>query len=153
MAEEAQQLLAAEEAVQELLTNLKVLKSEIDHYSEAKSSLADTRDAVVNLAAELSGLTGRAAGIIETIGEVGTPEILVRLESMRLSIETAGESIRSLEAGTETLRDSIVGILEHVTETSAVQEKRISARFHKLLVLFVLTFLFAAGAFVTILVR
>jgi hypothetical protein len=95
MAEEAQQLLAAEEAVQELLTNLKVLKSEIDHYSEAKSSLADTRDAVVNLAAELSGLTGRAAGIIETIGEVGTPEILVRdRDSPRLHSGDSGTRYR-----------------------------------------------------------
>jgi hypothetical protein len=148
MAEEAQQFLAAEEAVQELLTNLKALKSEIDHYSEAKSSLADTRDSVVNLAAKLSELTGRAAGIIETIGQVGAPEILARLESMRLSIEAEGGSMRSLEAETETLRGSIAGILEHVTATSAEQEARIRSQFRKLLVVFVLAFLFAAGAFV-----
>lgn len=148
MAEEAEQLLAAEEAVQELLTSLRALKSEIEHYSEAKSSLTNTRDVVVNLATELSELTRRTAGIIEIIGKVGTPEILARLESICSSIKVAGESIRSLKAETETLRTAIAGILEHVTATSMEQETRIRAQFRKVLLIFVLTFLLAAGAFV-----
>lgn len=170
MGNEAEQLLAAEEAVQELLAHLTELSREMEGYSRAKSSLEDAREAVASLATDLKELTHCAAGIIETLGKVGTPEILARLESIGSSSGATGnlaskaaeaveslresqasthaENLESLEAVRTGLRAAMTEIAEQGAAASREQEKRLRAELRRLLIVLVLTLLLAGGALI-----
>jgi hypothetical protein len=81
MATEAEQLLSAEQAVQDLLSKLEHLRRETESYSEAGAALAETRAEVAQLVSQLRALTEQTSEVLKVLGEVGTPEILVRLAS------------------------------------------------------------------------
>ena len=92
MASEAEKLLQAEQAVQELLNNVGELKREIENYAQASASLSEARDHLSRLTSSIDDLVRKSTQIIETLGRLGTPEILSKVEEVKgvvdsLSIE------------------------------------------------------------------
>ncbi|MCY2926281.1 MAG: hypothetical protein NT031_12725 [Planctomycetota bacterium] len=72
-------LLAAEEAVQNVLTSLNQLRQEIEGYATAKESLEKVRDVLATMAAKTDRLAEETHSVIDTMGKIGTPEILGRV--------------------------------------------------------------------------
>ena len=76
MASETQSFLDAEESVNQLLKNLKKIKSEMEGYKNAKENLEAAAAQVVELASALNGTAELTADVVKKLGEIGTPEIM-----------------------------------------------------------------------------
>ena len=74
-----QRLLEAEQRARELADILDRLVKEIESYRSAQQELRKTADGLSMAATGLGELASQAAGVINTLKHVGTPEILDRL--------------------------------------------------------------------------
>ena len=83
MSTDADELLKAEQAVQELLKELQNLKGEIGGYETARKSLTETQAALADLVTRISALTERTQAVAESLRTIGTPEILSRISRVR----------------------------------------------------------------------
>jgi len=131
MADEAQRLLAAEQAVQELLANLVRLRGEIEGYSHAKASLENARQEVAGLAGGLSKLVAGAGGVIGALGRLGTPEILSGIEGLRALCEESRDAIRSeqrscLEEARKAVGEATAGTALAIRGAAVAVEGRVS---------------------------
>ena len=93
MAKESEQLLAAEEAVQQLLRNLERLKAEIEGYAKAKLSLEETRVGLQRLTGQIGDLAGRVASVAESLRKIGTPELLSRIDAAKTEAAAASKEL------------------------------------------------------------
>ena len=82
MTDEAEHLLDAEAAVQELLQDLVRLQSEVESYSTAAKSLGEAKDGLNELVSTVGDLAGRSLSVVDTLGKVGTPEIIGKIEGL-----------------------------------------------------------------------
>ena len=139
MADPAEELLAAEEAVQELLGTLKELRKEIGQYGEAKQSLADTHREIAVLSASLEHLARRGSEILKALGKIGTPEILAKIAELNESLHAVGEM---LVVGQRELIESFRSAEERDKQVE-LDGKR---RFRVLLILVVVAIASSVGA-------
>jgi hypothetical protein len=86
MANDVDDLLKAEQAVQEVLKELQTLKRQVGGYETAKQSLEDVRQALDGLIEKTSALAEQTYSATTTLGKIGTPEIIARAESIKLAI-------------------------------------------------------------------
>ena len=95
MATELETLLDAEAAVQQLLKEVRTLAGETTGYSEARTSLvAVQQDLSKHLAAVLT-LTERAQAAIAGLKDIGTPEILQRMQVFREDLKSGIQGIET----------------------------------------------------------
>jgi DNA repair exonuclease SbcCD ATPase subunit len=86
MANDADDLLQAEQAVQDVLKELETLKRQVGGYDTARQSLEGVRQALENLIAKTSALAEQTYAVTATLGKIGTPELLSRAESLKDAI-------------------------------------------------------------------
>jgi hypothetical protein len=86
MPSEIENLLSAEQEVQNLLAELHELKTQVGGYDTAKQSLEAVRHSLLKLVEETTALAAKAHAATEKLRDIGTPEILARSESIRQSI-------------------------------------------------------------------
>lgn len=100
MSDHTANLLNAEEAVQELQSELQRLLREVGGYATARQTLEQTQEQLLGLARRHDQLVGNTAGIIARLGEIGTPQLLERLDQL---LERQGAVAQSIEQGQVTL--------------------------------------------------
>ena len=126
MPSDAERLLAAEEAVRQLLGTLDRLKSEVGGYAKAATALSDARDQIAALVPQVGGLIGGTSEVVQVLGRVGTPEILARLDQVASTIESALQGLEQLQTRIEDLaltgrrQFSIIAILVVVGAASSI---------------------------------
>jgi len=86
MASDVDNLLAAEEAVQDVLKELHALKRQVSGYDTATQTLEAVRLSLDDLVAKTSALAERTHSATTTLGNIGTPEILTRAENIKSAI-------------------------------------------------------------------
>jgi DNA repair exonuclease SbcCD ATPase subunit len=86
MANDANDLLQAEQAVQDVLKELEALKRQVGGYDTAKQSLEGVRQALESLIAKTSALAEQTHTVTTTLGKIGTPELLSRAESLKEAV-------------------------------------------------------------------
>jgi cell division septum initiation protein DivIVA len=86
MANDADDLLQAEQAVQDVLKELGDLKRQVGGYDTAKQSLEGVRQALEGLIAKTSALAEQTYAATATLGKIGTPELLSRAESLKQAV-------------------------------------------------------------------
>ena len=95
MDNEVEQLLKAEQEVQQLLKELQGLKKQVGGYDTARQSLEEVRESLNGLVEKTSSLAEQTHLATTTLVKIGTPEIISRVESIKLAItEFAGESTK-----------------------------------------------------------
>lgn len=87
MSNEAQQLLSAEQVIQELLLELGSLKAQIGGYDTARQSLQQTQGVLSDLVVKTSTLAEQTHEATLMLGKVGTPEIILRIDGGQASIK------------------------------------------------------------------
>jgi hypothetical protein len=96
----SEQLLSAEQAVQELLGKLQDLRGQVEGYSQARESLTETQRGLGNLVSQTRELADQTLSATKALKEVGTPEILVKISELREATESAAlaakESVDSI---------------------------------------------------------
>ena len=109
MANEVDELLTAEEAVQDVLKELHALKEEVGGYESAKQSLEAVRQSLDALVERTSNLADSATTML---GKIGTPEIIARVEHIKQAVtESAIDSANQMLeiiARSERIKLSIV---------------------------------------------
>jgi hypothetical protein len=85
--ERVQQFLQAEEEASRLVEELARLKEEIQHYSDASHGLDEAVGHVGSLIGEVTKATGAVGNVIKTLREIGTPELLDRLDTLEELVE------------------------------------------------------------------
>lgn len=93
--DDVQKLLDAEQAAQTLLVSLQGLKSEMDGFADAKSSL---REAVGHLRAFVEStrmVAAAAAESVETLKSLGMPEVLARTAALGGMLEGLAQSVQT----------------------------------------------------------
>jgi hypothetical protein len=86
MANEADNLLKAEQAVQDVLKQLEALKKQVGGYETAKQSLEEVRRTLDRLIEKTSTLAEQTHIATATLGKIGTPEILSRADGLKQAI-------------------------------------------------------------------
>lgn len=76
MSKEADDLLEAEKAIQELLSELKELKDQIEGYADAREALNQVSRKLGEMVEKTQTLTEATHGAITVLLKIGTPEIL-----------------------------------------------------------------------------
>ena len=76
MSKEADDLLEAEKAIQELLSELKELKDQIEGYAGAREALDQVSRKLGQMVEKTQTLTEATHGAITVLMKIGTPEIL-----------------------------------------------------------------------------
>jgi hypothetical protein len=93
MDNQVEELLKAEQAVQDLLKELQALKTQVGGYDSAKKSLEDVRQSLNVLVETTSTLAEKTHSATTILNKIGTPEIIARTENIKLAItQLAGES-------------------------------------------------------------
>jgi uncharacterized phage infection (PIP) family protein YhgE len=96
----SEQLLSAEQAVQELLGKLQDLRGQVEGYSQARESLTETQRGLGNLVSQTRELADQTLSATKALKEVGTPEILAKISELREGTENAArlakESVDSI---------------------------------------------------------
>lgn len=87
MAGDAEQLLKAEQAVQQLVKELEKLMGEVGGYATATKTLEDVRKSLQELIGRTSELAQQAHSAIAALIKIGTPEILARINTATAAIE------------------------------------------------------------------
>jgi hypothetical protein len=93
MASEVDELLGAEEAVQQVLSELEALKAQVGHYSSAKQSLQTATDGLRSLIDKTSLLAEKAQNTIVELGKIGTPEILARISEAKQAVADSSSQV------------------------------------------------------------
>ena len=98
--------LQAEENAHRLVEELTRLKSEADSYKGARKALDQAADGVSTLVGSLGDIAGRLGVVVETLGSIGTPELLRgheaiigELTALRQNVSATQQSI--MEAVTQ----------------------------------------------------
>ena len=138
MMDEAERLLDAEAAVQELLQDLVRLKDEVDSYSTASKCLDEAKDGLNGLVSRVGDLAAGAVGIIDTLGKIGTPEIIGKIDGL---VESLSERLDDMQAD---LTQSTDRITKSVVAGLREQETR-EARRHRNLTILVIAALVLSG--------
>jgi glutaredoxin 2 len=103
MANEVNELLTAEQAVQDVLKELQALKKQVGGYDSAKQSLEAVRQSLDGLVEKTSTLAEKTLSATTMLGKIGTPEIIARAESIKLAItEFATESAKQVKSARKT---------------------------------------------------
>lgn len=102
MADEVDQILQTEQALNELLHELNQLKGQIAGFETARSSLDQVRADLTDAASRLAGLAERLDGVTAQIATIGTPEIVARIGAAEEALGTrlGNELDRSRAAAT-----------------------------------------------------
>lgn len=139
MANDTQQFLDAEDAVNKLLENLQQLKVEVEGYGQAKTTLLEARGQIATVVTSLSQLVEKTGQVIDTSVKIGTPEIINKLDSSRGHLESTTQSVtktlremeeKQAEFGKELgiLKEELSATSRDVVKTSqAVEEKQAKA--------------------------
>jgi DNA repair exonuclease SbcCD ATPase subunit len=99
MDNEVEQLLKAEQEVQQLLKELQALKKQVGGYDTARQSLEEVRESLNGLVEKTSSLAEQTHLATTTLVKIGTPEIISRVESIKLAItEFAVESAKQMKS-------------------------------------------------------
>jgi hypothetical protein len=109
MASEADDLLSAEQAVQNLLKELQALKKQVGDYDSARQSLDTARQSLDGLVQQTAALAEKTHSAITTLSKIGTPEILARVDAVRLAINEFGVGSTKQVAGVRKL--AVTGLL------------------------------------------
>ncbi len=112
MPSEVENLLSAEQEVQNLLGELHELKEQVGGYDVAKQSLEAVRHSLLELVEETTALAAKAHAATEKLRDIGTPEILARSEGNRQAIM---ECKAEVTARSEGLGLGITGLAAEVT--------------------------------------
>ncbi len=86
MANDADDLLKAEQAVQDVLKELQALKRQVGGYETAKQSLEDIRQTLNGLIEKTSALAEQTHTATTALGKIGTPEILARADALKQAL-------------------------------------------------------------------
>lgn len=89
MATDAEHLLATEQAIHELLRELEELKAQVGGYEHARKSLDEVRQTLEQLVERTSSLAEQTHSLTGTLGRIGTPEIMVRIDNARSEVSQA----------------------------------------------------------------
>lgn len=90
MANEAEELLAAEQAVQQLLKELEELKKQIGGYDQARQNLEGVRLTLQTMVERTQTLTEKTHLAITVLSKIGTPEIIARVDGVKTAIKDLG---------------------------------------------------------------
>jgi cell division septum initiation protein DivIVA len=90
MANEAEELLAAEQAVQQLLKELEELKKQIGGYDQARQSLDAVRLTLQTMVERTQTLSEKTHLAITVLSKIGTPEIIARVDGVKTAIKDLG---------------------------------------------------------------
>src|SRR4051794_40983454 len=119
-------LLTAEEAVQDLVTTLGRLKAEVENYAEAGRALGGGRGGLHGFIVRATDLAEATHATIATLGRIGTPELLSRLDAVRAqgeagqaSIEQALSACRQIGLAQGAQGDRLDALTEKVDHTLA----------------------------------
>ena len=96
MSKEADELLAAEEAVQELLSELEKLKHQIGGYGAAKDSLNHVSLKLGELVQQTQKLSEATLIAITVLTKIGTPEILNSIKNINNDVINLSNRIDQL---------------------------------------------------------
>lgn len=91
---EIDELLRAEEAIQQLLSELEALKAQVGHYSAAKQSLQDATESLRSLVDKTSVVAERAHNTFTELGRIGTPEILAQIGDTKQSVASSSTEVK-----------------------------------------------------------
>src|SRR5690349_13330525 len=95
MTKEVDDLLTAEQAVQDLLKELQSLKTQVGGYETARKALDAVRASLERFVDETIDLAGKTHVATATLEKIGTPEILTRIEAVKAEIsELSAQSTR-----------------------------------------------------------
>jgi uncharacterized phage infection (PIP) family protein YhgE len=98
MSKEAEDLLKAEHAVQELLSELKGLKDQIDGYANARESLNQVSRKLGEMVERTQTLTEGTHDAITVLKKIGTPQILSAIQNLNNDLkESANQIDRSIK--------------------------------------------------------
>ncbi len=101
MSVDKERLLNAEEAVHELLGQLKKLRTEIEGYSRAKTSLEEVRTQIGVLAGRHALLAENTEKVVAVLSKIGTPQILAQLTELQVASRAASEQMQNAMKGSE----------------------------------------------------
>ena len=87
MSKEADELLEAEEAVQELLSELEELKRQINGYGDARDALNHVSRKLGELVQQTQTLSEGTHSAITVLTKIGTPEILNAIQELTSSLK------------------------------------------------------------------
>ena len=137
MASETQSFLDAEESVNQLLKNLKKIKTEIEGYKNAKESLEAAATQVVQLASTLNGTAELTADVVKKLGEIGTPEIMAAVDRLSETndgvrheigkivdrIDSIGGGFGAIEGCLSELGQKVDHVAESVESLNTLEQK------------------------------
>jgi ElaB/YqjD/DUF883 family membrane-anchored ribosome-binding protein len=93
MSKESDELLEAEQAVQELLSELEKLKRQIGGYSDAREALNHVSQKLGELIQQTQTLTEGTHRAITVLTKIGTPEILNAIKELAMSLTSLAVQI------------------------------------------------------------
>tara|TARA_R110001592_G_scaffold295724_5_gene566016 strand:+ start:122 stop:631 length:510 start_codon:yes stop_codon:yes gene_type:complete len=124
MATESDGFLKAEEAVVALLENVSRLQGEIEGYSQAKVSLEEVHRQLVVLVGALGGTAELSESVLESLRDIGTPEILRQLSGMNQRVSSLEEHL-SAELG--SMKKGIDSVEKHLSAELGSMKKGIDS--------------------------
>lgn len=137
MANETEQLLSTEQAVQQLLKELETLMKQVGGYDHAKQSLEEVRQGLRGLIERTSSLAEQTQSATATLGKIGTPEILARVDNAKSAVTqsveaTGGKVGGGIEASTKAVVSAIRELAMRSEEARKAQEA--DARFGRAII-------------------
>ena len=93
MSKEANDLLEAEMAVQELLIELKELKDQIEGYADAREALNQVSRKLSDMVEKTQTLSEHSHAAISVLKKIGTPEILDSINQLNNEIKEQSNKI------------------------------------------------------------
>jgi DNA repair exonuclease SbcCD ATPase subunit len=117
MNNEVDELLNAEQAIQDLLKELRVLKQQVGGYENATKSLDEVRNSLDKLVEKTSTLAEKTHSAVTVLAKIGTPEIIARTESLKLEVvELSNESGKKLKGiNNVTIAGLVISVLSLAT--------------------------------------
>jgi len=107
--------LEIEEEATRLVEELTRLRQETESYASAKNAIGTAGEQVASAAGALQRTAESSVAVVQSLREIGTPELLTNQQAMEARIETVGE----------TLNEGIGQLSEQISEvSSAVSELR-----------------------------
>jgi hypothetical protein len=95
---ETEKLLKAEEAVRVLVATLTRLQEEVDSYKTAGLALDKVRVDLHDLVTRTADLAGATRTTIDTLGKIGTPELLYQLQLLQAQVGVLHASAETTQA-------------------------------------------------------
>jgi lysozyme family protein len=102
MPTEVESFLRAEDAVNALLLNVDQLKTEVEGYARAKTSLEDVRSQLSNVIRSLGSIAEQTVAVVQAMEKVGTPQILHEMAALTTLNERSLRAVDSMEKGLES---------------------------------------------------